>query len=155
MNFGEKERLDVLSRFPPKQEGKTLENSQISAFAVSLQGTSHMAGNNIPCQDYSDIRWMEEAQVLLAGIADGVGSCALSHWGAYFAVCCALDFIEKEIEVRCEGGKYELTNIEEIQEILIGAFHAAQDGVEKKSDEAQQAVVNLQSNLTAVVYDGL
>ena len=87
MNFGEKERLDVLSRFPPKQEGKTLENSQISAFAVSLQGTSHMAGNNIPCQDYSDIRWMEEAQVLLAGIADGVGSLALSHWGGSFAVC--------------------------------------------------------------------
>ena len=155
MNFEEKERLDILSRFPPKQEGKTLKNLQIAAFAVSLQGASHRERSNVPCQDYSDIRWMEEAQVLLAGIADGVGSCALSHWGAYFAVRCALDFIEKEIEARCEGGKYELTNIEEIQEILIGAFHAAQDGVEQNADEAQQAVFNFQSTLTVVVYDGL
>lgn len=36
MNTKENKPLDVLSEFPPKQEGKTLQNGKICAFAVSF-----------------------------------------------------------------------------------------------------------------------
>lgn len=147
--------LDVRSEYPPKQEGTVIQNEAVHAFAVSLQGASHMTRGDIPCQDYSDIRWLEKAQILIAGIADGVGSCALSHWGAYFAVTAALDFIEKAVAEKSGRARYELTNLGEIQEILINAFHTAQDQVEQKADEAQQAVFNFQSTLTVALYDGI
>lgn len=155
MNTKENKPLDVLSEFPPKQEGKTLQNGKICAFAVSLQGASHIAGGGVPCQDYSDICWLETEQILIAAIADGVGSCALSHWGSYFAVTAALAYIEKAVREKGGRGPYELTNLAEVQEILTGAFHAAQDEVEQKADEAQQAVFNFQSTLTVALYDGV
>ena len=155
MNSEDNKPMDLVSTFPPKQEGNTIQNQDIHGFAVSLQGASHIAKDNIPCQDYSDIRWLEGAQILIAAIADGVGSCALSHWGAYFAVTAAMDSIDKNITKEAGGKKYELSDITRIQEILIDAFHAAQDTVEQKADEAQQAVFNLQSTLTVAIYDGI
>ena len=155
MKTEENKPLDALGAFPPKQEGKTLQNGKICAFAVSLQGASHIAGGSVPCQDYSDIRWLEPAQILAAAIADGVGSCALSHWGSYFAVTAALGYIEKAVREKGGHEPYELTNLAEVQEILTGAFHAAQGEVEQKADEAQQAVFNFQSTLTVALYDGV
>lgn len=155
MKTEENKPLDALAAFPPKQEGKALQNGKICAFAVSLQGASHIAGGSVPCQDYSDIRWLEPAQILAAAIADGVGSCALSHWGSYFAVTAALGYIEKAVLEKGGHGPYELTNLAEVQEILTGAFHAAQGEVEQKADEAQQAVFNFQSTLTVALYDGV
>lgn len=154
MNSEENKPLDLISTFPPKQEGVVIQNSGVRAFALSLQGASHIARDNTPCQDYSDIRWLEGAQILIAAIADGVGSCALSHWGAYYAVTAAMDSIEKSITAESGGRQYELTDIPRIQEILIDAFHAAQTEVEEKADEALQPVFNFQSTLTVAVYDG-
>lgn len=153
MNTKENKPLDVLSEFPPKQEGKTLQNGKICAFAVSLQGASHIAGGGVPCQDYSDIRWLETEQNFDCSHRGRRGKLRAVPRGSYFAVTAALVYIEKAVREKGGRGPYELTNLAEVQEILTGAFHAAQDEVEQKADEAQQAVFNFQSTLTVALYD--
>lgn len=50
--------MDLINTFPPLQEGKAIYNSEFSAFAISLQGLSHVK-KGTPCQDYSDVRIMK------------------------------------------------------------------------------------------------
>lgn len=139
---------DLLRNLPPKQEGKSIRNSRFSAFAVSLQGASHVQ-KGVPCQDYSDVRILDGCGIIIGGIADGVGSCPLSHWGAYIAVSEALDYVEDQIR-----GHEKALRDEELYEILNHAFRHAENMVAKAADAAAQAVRNLQSTLTVTVYDG-
>lgn len=139
---------DLLQSLPPRQEGKWARNSKFSAFAVSLQGSSHVQ-KGIPCQDYSDIRILDGCGIIIGGIADGVGSCPLSHWGAYIAVNEALNYVEDKIR-----GYERAPGEPEINQILNDAFRYAEDMVAGAADAAGQAVHNLQSTLTVAVYDG-
>lgn len=140
--------MDLINTFPPLQEGKAIYNSEFSAFAVSLQGLSHVK-KGVPCQDYSDVRIVENRNVAIGGIADGLGSCPLSHWGAYIAVTEALDYVEDAI--RRQGPRLEE---EQIHVMLNEAFETAVRKVEEAADQAMQAVRNLQSTLTVALYDG-
>lgn len=151
MNQSEETRIypqDLLQNMPPKQEGKCIRNSKFSAFAVSLQGASHVQ-KGVPCQDYSDIRILDGCGIIIGGIADGVGSCPLSHWGAYIAVNEALDYVENQIR-----GHEKAPGEPELNQILNDAFRHAENMVAKAADTAAQAVRNLQSTLTVAVYDG-
>ncbi|MDO4328919.1 MAG: protein phosphatase 2C domain-containing protein [Lachnospiraceae bacterium] len=140
--------MDLINTFPPLQEGKAIYNSEFSAFAISLQGLSHVK-KGTPCQDYSDVRIMKNRGLVIGGIADGLGSCPLSHWGAYIAVTEALDYVENA--VRMQGSHLEE---EQIHVILNEAFETAARKVEEAADQAMQAVRNLQSTLTVALYDG-
>lgn len=140
--------MDLINTFPPFQEGKAIYNPEFSAFAISLQGLSHVK-KGTPCQDYSDVRIMENRGLVIGGIADGLGSCPLSHWGAYIAVTEALDYVENAVRMLGSQLKEEQIHI-----ILNEAFETAARKVEEAADQAMQAVRNFQSTLTVALYDG-
>lgn len=138
---------DLISRHPPLQEGKSLHDPKgFSAFALSLRGVSHVK-SGAPCQDYSDIREISGGW-LLAAIADGVGSCKLSHWGAYIAVNTALDYLE-----HCLERSPRVLAENQIPVILDRAFQKALEEVEAVADRTLTAVGNLQSTLTVALYN--
>lgn len=150
--------MKIVNQTPPKQEGKTLFNKAISALGFSLPGQSHLnASPSLPCQDCNDIRFLEKENLFLAAIADGVGSCKYSHWGAFITVKFALDSAEKSL-IRCAGGKPFSLNTEnstQIGKILRQAFRDAQKAVEIFADQQNQMVYSFQSTLTLALYDGI
>lgn len=147
--------MNYLTETPDKQEGKCLTCSNIASFALSLQGTSHI-DNNTPCQDYNNMHSLDKEEIIIAAVADGVGSCKLSHWGAYTAVNSALDYLEEKIKNVANGGKLVLDSSQNdtMKQLLVESFRTAQRAVEQMADEANITVYNFQSTLTVAVYDG-
>lgn len=149
--------MDLRTVFPPKQDGKILCTDHFSAFGLSLQGASHADKEvPVPCQDYSDIRYLEKEDLFLAAIADGVGSCELSHWGAYTAVCAVLDSVEAAFKAKNATQKLvlEAGMGAEMKKIMLQAFHDAQEAVERKADEGMVLPALCMSTLTLAIYDG-
>ena len=154
--------MDITAAFPPTQEGKTVSSSTFRGFAVSLQGASHLQNDPpVPCQDYSDVCLMETEKLLVAAIADGVGSCPLSHWGAYTAVTTVLELTQKGLK-ELAGGQALILDLQNdsmkkaLKCIMEEAFDGAVEAVENCADRAEppQAVFSLQSTLSLAIYDG-
>lgn len=154
--------MDITAAFPPTQEGKTVSSSIFKGFAVSLQGASHLQNDPpVPCQDYSDVCLMETEKLLVAAIADGVGSCPLSHWGAYTAVTTVLELTQKGLK-ELAGGQALILDLQNdsmkkaLKCIMEEAFDGAVEAVENCADRAEppQAVFSLQSTLSLAIYDG-
>ena len=83
--------MDLSQECPRNETREAIQNVTVAAFGITLQGASHKQSTPpVPCQDYHALRWMEKEGIFLAAIADGVGSCPLSHWGALTAVNTAL-----------------------------------------------------------------
>lgn len=97
--------MDFVNQFPEKQEGKTYFSTAYSVFGMSLQGASHAVREvPVPCQDYCDFRHLERENILLAAIADGVGSCRYSLCG-----CKQEDRGGNDSAVSAKGGEYRRT----------------------------------------------
>lgn len=154
--------MDITQEFLKNEKENVIQNEAIEAFGLTFQGASHKQSDPpVPCQDSHAIRWMAEEEIFLAAIADGVGSCKLSHWGAYTAVNAALDSACRDLRTLSGGRKLtlEAENVDfrkKMKEILVSAFRAAQDAVEALADSAQppQPVFAFQSTLTLAIYDG-
>ena len=154
--------MDLTMEFPQNETREAIQNATVAAFGLTFQGASHKRSTPpAPCQDYHALRWMEKEGIFLAAIADGVGSCRLSHWGAFTAVNAALDSVEQEITTLAEGSRLQLdagsgTFRKQMKEIMLNAFRTAQDAVEQLADAAQppQPVFSFQSTLTLAIYDG-
>lgn len=141
---------------PPAQTGRadSYGNGMFSVVALSLQGASHEK-KNIPCQDYCNYLYIEELQILVAAVADGVGSCALSHWGAYTAVERALSFLKEALLAPGEDGRPRgMASSQEGGRMMREAFSAALEAVEDKAAEMQRLSYSFQSTLTVAIYDG-
>lgn len=119
------------------------------AYGCSLQGKSHI-GSDTPCQDFSDARIVEKGSdtYVIAAVADGVGSCHLSHYGAAAAV--------KKVMKVCAQGIADLKQLsdENILALLRASFAAAQEHVELLADKMQQLTFSFFSTLTVCIYDG-
>ena len=154
--------MDLSREYPQNEARMAVQNPTVSAFGVTLQGASHKRSTPpAPCQDAHAMCWMEDEGIFLAAIADGVGSCKLSHWGAYTAVNAALESVQeaigdlaggKRLRLDAESGEFR----KQMKGIMVSAFRAAQDAVERLADEAEppQLVFALQSTLTLAIYDG-
>ena len=153
MSMSKKNDFDIEKNKPPKQEGAVYEGPKYSCFGYSLQGASHV-DMNVPCQDFNDFKYIEGADIIVAAIADGVGSCPLSHWGSWAAVRAAIDYTEKGIRKLSRGKKLTLTECPEIPVILSGAFSYASNFVEDFAEQQNRPVSAFMSTLTLVVYDG-
>jgi len=126
-------------RYLPKQG--------ISAFAVTQKGQSHKK-NKTACQDRSGLKVLDDRGIVLAAVADGVGSCALSDLGADCAVRSSLDRMEAEIKA-CD-----VLDVSRAAAILRSAMSAAYDAVEQMASEMVINSYSFQSTLTITIYDG-
>ena len=136
---------------PPEKHYEAL--ADISVYGMSLQGSSHIERCQ-PCQDYSDFRFIPEAGLLISAISDGVGSCALSHWGSYTVVATVLNVLEAELKAELQTKKFTEIEGKTIGAILRKAFLESKDAVEDLADHLTQPLPNFYSTLTAAIYDG-
>lgn len=123
----------------------------ISAFGFSQQGESHI-NKSVPCQDRSSLRFLTDT-VMVAAIADGVGSCALSDYGSDTAIKASLDFLEKYLGKKLEDPTFSL-DVKLMGKLLREMMQYAYDQVKMKAEEMEQLLYSMQSTLTVAVYDG-
>lgn len=138
---------------PPLPEKHYGALKDISVYGMSLQGSSHIERNQ-PCQDYSDFRFIPEADLLICAISDGVGSCALSHWGSYTVVTTVLDVLETELKAELQTKSFTGIEAKIVGGILRKAFSESKAAVEDLADHLIQPVPNFYSTLTVAIYDG-
>jgi len=122
--------------------------NNVIAFCFSQQGQSHIK-RNAYCQDRCKLKFVEKSNILIMAIADGVGSCELSDFGAQCAVESVVSYLCTEIYKR---------NIQNFDnktagELLRGAMSFAYSEVETLADKLEQMVFSLQSTLTVALYD--
>lgn len=119
------------------------------AYGCSLQGESHRR-TDTPCQDFCGAKtvYRNGKAYLIAAVADGVGSCQLSHLGARAAV--------RKVIRSCAHGlaAAETVSDQAMEQLLREGFRAAQELVEDMAERLQQLTYSFFSTLTACIYDG-
>lgn len=149
---GEPEEEEVL--LPPEPEESrpfygSADNLNLTWWGFSQQGESHLK-NELPCQDRCTVLLSEgERPVIIAAIADGVGSCALSHYGASIAVNTSAAFLKEAFDQH-QG---ELED-QWVGDHLREAMALAQESVAKAAADMEQLEYSFQSTLTIGVYEG-
>ena len=123
----------------------------ISAFGFSQQGESHLK-KDTPCQDRSSVRFISDS-VVIAAVADGVGSCVLSDYGADAAVTSSLNYLEDQLAPKLEDPSFTL-DVPLMGKVLREMMQVAFDKVQSRAEEMQQLLYSLQSTLTVAVFDG-
>lgn len=121
----------------------------LTHFHVTQQGESHIQ-RGIPCQDFSVSRRVllkDDREVILAAIADGVGSCIFSQYGAETAVNTLLQTLE-------QGLSKEGWTDEALLALMKQGFETALLEVEAEAGRRELPFMEFDSTLTGVVYDG-
>ena len=126
----------------------------LTHFCISQQGKRHI-DNNIPCQDSSHTCRLHidrfDKTVIIAAIADGVGSCMFSEEGATTAV---EGFVECVSHNLVQGKNIHEYNDESIERILRCAFNYALAKVFHTAEDKSLPFIEFDSTLTGVIYDG-
>lgn len=124
----------------------------LTHFSISQQGERHIEKEE-PCQDFSSSTRVHldrlNCDLVLAAIADGVGSCMFSQYGAEMAV---MSFISCMIH-NLNKNSFELSD-ESIRNLLEHAFRYALSQVATKAKEMELPFIEFDSTLTGVLFDG-
>lgn len=149
----DKEECEEELILPPAPEESTPFYGEIAGltyWGFSQQGESHIE-SNLPCQDRCRVVVSDAKHpVIIAAIADGVGSCALSHYGAAIATESATSFL-KEIFDENDSDQFE---DKWVGDTLRAAMHHALQSVKRASEEMEQLEYSFQSTLTIAIYNG-
>lgn len=122
----------------------------LTYWGFSQQGESHVK-NDLPCQDRCKVVVSEIYRpVIIAAIADGVGSCALSHYGAAIATESSTSFLK---EVFDKNDSEEFAD-KWVGDTLRAAMHFALQSVKEAAEKMEQLEYSFQSTLTIAIYDG-
>lgn len=124
----------------------------LTHFSITQQGKRHIE-KNVPCQDFSASKRINlnrfERQIVIAAVADGVGSCEFSQFDSETAVQSFLNCVEYNIQ-----NKMQEFSDENILRLIKYAFHFALSQVEKEAEDRELPFLEFDSTLTGVVYDG-
>ncbi len=121
----------------------------ISVLSAISTGASHIE-KNLVCQDsmrYTSVNFCGR-QLIIAAVADGVGSCIMSDIGSKCAVEASVAAVERDIQ-KLDGWNSNL-----IEDIIYNAFNEAYDSIEKIADESERTMFSYSTTLTLAVYDG-
>lgn len=122
----------------------------ITYWGFSQRGESHIK-NGLPCQDRCKVLVSNGVRpVIIAAIADGVGSCALSHYGASIATEASTALLKEELDSHPDGKFVDKV----VGDLLRGAMQCAYDAVKRSAEEMEQLEYSFQSTLTIALYDG-
>ena len=116
-------------------------------FNTSLQGSSHII-KETPCQDFSYFKSLQTdggKQVVLAAVADGVGSCSNADIGSKVAVESCLSTIERLIT-----GSMDYT-ADDMTSYIKEGFREAVAAIQNTADEQQMPVITYDTTLTAII----
>ncbi len=121
---------------------------KIRHFSISQQGDSHIK-TNTNCQDYSKsvnvINQRLHTEMVIAAIADGVGSCDYSEYGSRTAVETAVEFLSQELV------KLQHISPETVGTLLKEAFEKAYDSIEQEADKQEISFALFDTTLTITV----
>ena len=138
------------SKLCTQEEIKCGHFGNIGLFGFSSVGQNHKK-NGTPGQDANYIKVVNNNHnVVIASIADGVGSCVLSHYGSSIATKTATDYLANIFHY------IDIKKIDDksIGELIRGAMRKALEEVEKEANLHQQLPYSYQSTLTTAIYDG-
>lgn len=124
----------------------------LTHFSITQQGKRHIE-RDVPCQDFSASKrvYLDHfgCEIVIAAVADGVGSCEFSQYGSATAVQSFLRCVEYNIQNKLP----ELSD-ENVIKLIQYSFNYALSQVEKDAEERELPFLEFDSTLTGIVYDG-
>lgn len=124
----------------------------LSYFNITQQGSSHASVNKV-CQDYScskSIQLKDNKELVIAAVADGVGSCDYSQYGSKIAVNSFL----KSVEYNLASNNSHIENDGEIENLIRHAFNYALSEINKDSEARELPFLEYDTTLSGAIYDG-
>lgn len=125
----------------------------ISAWC-SKTGSSHIQ-EDLPCQDSSKVRYIEETDFIIAAVSDGAGSCENSHLGSSFLVIQAVE----KITVALKKKNWLIPENSELdsdlwREEAFNLFRELKDDLKQKAIESGHEFRSLSATLIVAVSNG-
>lgn len=121
----------------------------ISVIKAITIGASHIR-DNLECQDHLKCirKVFLDKELVIAAVADGVGSCLKSAVGSEVAVCAATEYIAKSLS------QINSWDDDVLIKIVNASFSSAYYAIQDRADKEEVSLFSLSTTLTLAVYDG-
>ncbi len=136
----------------PACVSRSYRGSDLFVFNITQTGESHLK-NGTGCQDYSGFEVVGD-RIVLAAIADGVGSCVHSDWGARVAVTESLQYMKDYFIRALEKHDFVFDDVLAMGPLLQETMHRALRKINEKADEFNVLDYAMHTTLTIAAYDG-